>query len=107
VRRVAAADAGVFVRAWSYVLEAMLEARRGRGHGVQDLVDEADRTLGESRALPGIRVDMLLQAAEASALAGGTADAVARLRRAADVATKLGYVVGERVARERLAALGG
>ena len=54
----------------------------------------------------GMHADALLQAAEASELIGRTADAVDRLRRAAEIAERLGYVVAERAARERLAALG-
>ena len=54
----------------------------------------------------GMEADALLQGAEASELMGRTEDAVDRLRRAAEIARRLGYVVAERTARERLAALG-
>ena len=53
----------------------------------------------------GMRCDALLQAAEASELAGRPADAADRLRRAAAIAQRLGYVVADRAARDRLAAL--
>jgi hypothetical protein len=50
-------------------------------------------------------VDVLLQAAEASELIGRHDDASRRLRRAMELAERLGYVVGRRAAAERLAAI--
>ena len=98
-------DAGEWVEAWRLVLRATLAARRGESSDARHLLDRADRVMAELNA-GGMEVDVLRQAAEASATAGQLEDARARLERAADLAGRLGYVVGERAAREQLAALG-
>ena len=105
LERVADVDAGEWVEVWRLVIGATLAARRGQS-------TEADRLLRESESLMqdlfeiGLQADVLLQAAEVCELLGRTADAVDRLRRSAEIASRLEYVVAERAARERLAALG-
>jgi hypothetical protein len=53
-----------------------------------------------------MHADVLLQSAEASAALGRMSDAGDRLRRAAGIAERLGYVVGLRRAETKLADLG-
>jgi tetratricopeptide (TPR) repeat protein len=105
LERAADLDAGEFAEIWRLVLGATLAARRGESTKAEEQLRESDlfmSYLSES----GMEADALLQGAEASELMGRTADAVDRLRRAAEIARRLGYVVAERTARERLAALG-
>ena len=98
-------EAGDWVEVWRLLLGATLDARRGRSEHAEALLHESEslmRRLFES----GMHADALLQAAEASELIGRTADAVDRLHRAVEIAQRLGYVVAERAARDRLVALG-
>jgi DNA-binding SARP family transcriptional activator len=98
-------ETGDWVEVWRLLLGATLDARRGRSENAEALLRESEslmRPLFES----GMHADALLQAAEASELIDRTADAVDRLHRAVEIARRLGYVVAERAARDRLAALG-
>jgi tetratricopeptide (TPR) repeat protein len=105
LERTAELDAGVWVEVWRLVLGATLAARRGESTKSEQLLRESE-SLMQSLFEIGMQADVLLQAAEASEQMGRTADAVDRLRRAAEIARRLGYVVAERTARERLVALG-
>jgi tetratricopeptide (TPR) repeat protein len=96
---------GEWVEAWRVVLEATLAARRGENARAEQLLQESDSLMAELSEV-GMHADALIQAAEASEAMGRPADAVDRLRRAAAIARRLGYVVAERTARERLTALG-
>ncbi|MGE5689763.1 MAG: BTAD domain-containing putative transcriptional regulator [Pseudomonadota bacterium] len=98
-------DAGYFVDAWVRVLRATLAAQRGRAAEARRLLDEADRRLAP---LPGsgMRVDLLLQAADVCERLGRVDDAAARLRDAASMAEGLGYTVALDESRARLAASG-
>jgi DNA-binding SARP family transcriptional activator/tetratricopeptide (TPR) repeat protein len=102
--RAGLAYGGDFVQVWRLVLGATIAARRGESERVAALLEEGDRTL-EDLAETGVGVDLLLQAAEASDLIGRLDDASARLRRAVELAERLGYVVGQQAAAERLAAI--
>ena len=98
-------EAGDWVEVWCLLLGATLDARRGRSEDAEALLRESEslmRRLFES----GMHADALLQAAEASELIDRTADAANLLHRAVEIAERLGYVVAERAARDRLAALG-
>jgi len=104
LERAAELDAGEWVEVWRLVIGATLAARRGQSTKAEQLLREAEsfmQLLFES----GMHADALIQAGEASEAMGRTEDAVDRLRRAAEIAGRLGYVVAERTARERLAAL--
>jgi tetratricopeptide (TPR) repeat protein len=101
----AESEAGEWVEVWRLVLQATLAARRGHSARAAQLLRESESLMGRLYE-GGMQADALLQAAEASELMGRTADAVDRLRRAGEVARRLGYVVAERTARERLGALG-
>ncbi|HET9674846.1 MAG TPA: BTAD domain-containing putative transcriptional regulator [Gaiellaceae bacterium] len=97
-------ETGQWIEVWRLLLGATLAARRGRSENAEELLRESEplmRRLFES----GMHADALIQAAEASELIGRTADAVDRLRRASAIARRLGYVVAERTANERLAAI--
>jgi len=98
-------DAGRFVHTWRCVLGATAAARRGESKRACELLDETDRSL-ESLRESGMHADVLLQSAEASAALGRMSDAGDRLRRAAGIAERLGYVVGHRRAEVKLADLG-
>jgi len=98
-------DAGRFVHTWRCVLGATAAARRGESKRACELLDETDRSL-ESLRESGMHADVLLQSAEASAALGRMSDAGDRLRRAAGIAERLGYVVGHRRAEAKLADLG-
>jgi DNA-binding SARP family transcriptional activator/predicted ATPase len=104
LERAAELEAGEWVEVWLLVLGATLAARRGRSVRAEELLRESESLMGRLFE-GGMHADALLQAAEASELIGRTADAVDRLRRAAEIARRLGYVVAERTARERLAAI--
>jgi hypothetical protein len=104
LERTADLDAGVWVEVWRLVLAATLAARRGQSTKAEELL-RASESLMQGMLDSGLHADALLQGAETSELLGRTADAVDRLRRAAEIARRLGYVVAERTARERLAAL--
>ncbi|MGZ8694813.1 MAG: ATP-binding protein, partial [Gaiellaceae bacterium] len=103
VERAGEADAGVVVKMWRQVIQATIEARRGNAERAAALLAEAEEPMLEARI--GLTADLCVQAAEAAALAGLTAKAVAYLERAAAVAGPLGYTVTETRARERLAEL--
>jgi tetratricopeptide (TPR) repeat protein len=105
LQRAADPETGDWVEVWRLVLGATLAARRGRSADAEELLRESE-SLMQGLFEIGMQADALLQAAEASELIGRTADAVDRLRRAAEIAQRLGYAVAERTARERLAALG-
>ena len=105
LERAAELETGEWVEVWRLVLGATLAARRGQSADAEELLRESE-SLMQRLFEVGMHADALLQAAEASELIGRTADAVDRLRRAAEIAGRLGYVVAERTARERLAALG-
>jgi DNA-binding SARP family transcriptional activator len=89
------ADAGRFVHAWRCVLGATVAARRGEQERAHELLDETDRSLAALQE-SGMHADAHLQAAEAYAALGREDDAAARRLRAAEIARRLGYVVGER-----------
>jgi DNA-binding SARP family transcriptional activator len=105
LERAAELEAGEWVEIWRLVLGATLAARRGQGTTAAELLRESE-SLMHGMFEDGMHADALVQAAEASELIGRTADAVDRLRRAGEIAGRLGYTVTERVARERLVALG-
>ena len=105
LQRAADPETGDWVAVWRLVLGATLAARKGRSADAEELLREAESLMQRLFEI-GMHADALLQAAEASELIGRTADAVDRLRRAAEIARRLGYSVAERTARERLAALG-
>jgi DNA-binding SARP family transcriptional activator len=97
-------EAGEWVEVWRLVLGATVAARRGQMDRAARLLQESDSLMRELYEI-GLEADVLLQAAEASALMDRTADAVAYLGLAAELARRLGYVVAEQAARERLVAL--
>ena len=88
---------------WGFVLGAMLAARQGLQERAHELIEEVDRETATLRG--GMQVDLLIQEAEVTELLGRPDDAAARLRRAADLADRLGYLVGMDAATARLAAL--
>ena len=92
---------GEFVGLWRTVLEATIAAREGESDA-EALLERADRDL-ERFTESGMLVDVILQTAEVSALLGRPDDTAARLRRAAALAERLGYVVALREATARLA----
>jgi tetratricopeptide (TPR) repeat protein len=92
---------GEFVGVWRTVLEATIAARSRRPEAAT-LLQEADGQLGRFTET-GMLVDVLLQTAEVSELLGRRDDAAARLRRAAALAERLGYVVALQDATARLA----
>ena len=94
---------GEFVGLWTTVLEATIAARQG-GSDAEALLERADQGL-ERFTETGMLVDVILQTAEVSALLGRPDDAAARLRRAAALAERLGYVVALREATARLAEI--
>jgi tetratricopeptide (TPR) repeat protein len=94
---------GEFVGLWRTVLEATIAAREG-GSEAAALLEQADRDL-ERFTETGMLVDVILQTADVSALLGRPDDAAARLRRAAALAERLGYVVALREATARLAEI--
>jgi tetratricopeptide (TPR) repeat protein len=98
-------EAGEFVEIWRLVVGAKLAARRGETKRAERLLQKAEESLMDDVLEIGLLADALIEAAEASELLGHTADAVRRLERAERIARRLGYVVAERNARERLAAL--
>ena len=104
LERAGLAYGGDFVEVWRLVLGATIAARRGETERAAALLADGDSAL-DGLAESGVLVDVLLQAAEASELIGRHDDASARLRRAAELAERLGYVVGRRAATERLAAI--
>jgi DNA-binding SARP family transcriptional activator len=104
LERAGSAYGGDFVQVWRLVLGATIAARRGESERAATLLEDGDRALA-GLAESGVLVDVLLQAAEASELLGREEDASARLRRAAELGERLGYVVGRRAAAERLAAI--
>jgi hypothetical protein len=104
LERAGSAYGGDFVQVWRLVLGATIAARRGESERAATLLEDGDRAL-DGLAESGVLVDVLVQAAEASELIGRKEDASARLRRAAELAERLGYVVGRRAAAERLAAI--
>ncbi len=104
LERTAGFAAGEWVEVWRLVLGATLAARRGQSAKAKQLLRKSEGLMRDLDA-GGMQADALLQAAEASELTGRAADAVDPLRRAAEIARRLGYVVAERTARERLAAL--
>jgi len=104
LERAGSAYGGDFVEVWRLVLGATIAARRGENERAATLLEEGYRAL-EDLAQSGMAVDVLLQAAEASELIGRPDDASRRLRGAAELAERLGYVVGRRAATERLAAI--
>jgi DNA-binding SARP family transcriptional activator/tetratricopeptide (TPR) repeat protein len=99
VEQFADVDAGRFVHAWRCVLGATVAARRGESERALELLDETDRSL-ETLQESGMHADILLQAADANAALGRTADAADRRRRASIIARRLGYVVAARRAAE-------
>jgi tetratricopeptide (TPR) repeat protein len=105
IERAGDVDAGNLVRAWRGTLGATVQARRGETQRALALLAAADRSL-EALDETGMHADVLLQAAEALSTLGRTADAADRLRRARDIARRLGYVVGERRAEAKLAEPG-
>ncbi len=105
LERAAELDAGEWVEVWRLVLGATLAARRRQSTKAERLLRESE-LLMQGIVECGMHPDALIQAAEASELMGRTVDALDRLRRASEIARRFGYVVAERTARERLAALG-
>jgi tetratricopeptide (TPR) repeat protein len=103
LQQATAEDAGDYVEIWRLVLGATLAARRGETELGERLLAEAVSLIDDVYEI-GLVAEALIQAAEASGLLGHTGDAVAHLERAAELAARLGYVVAERTARERLAA---
>jgi tetratricopeptide (TPR) repeat protein len=104
LERAGLAYGGDFVQVWRLVLGATIAARRGESERAATLLEDGDRAL-DGLAESGVLVDVLLQAAEASELIGRHDDGSRRLRRAMELAERLGYVVGRRAAAERLAAI--
>jgi DNA-binding SARP family transcriptional activator len=104
LERAVEGHAGEWVDVWCVALAATLAARRGQTSKAEQLLRELD-SLMQRLSQGGMHTDVLIQAAEASALIGRRPDAADRLRRAVESAQRLGYVVAERTARERLAAL--
>ncbi len=104
LQRAGELETGEWVEVWRLLLGATLAARRGRSENAEELLRESE-SLMQRLFESGMHADALVQAAEASELIGRTADAVDRLRRASEIARRLGYVVAERTARERLAAI--
>jgi len=102
--RLADYEAGEFVHVWRCVLEATIAARRGDVGGAKGLIAQADRVLGKWGE-GGEHADALVQAARATAFLGDVQDAADRLRRAAEMARRVGYHVTERRAEAKLAAL--
>ena len=94
---------GEFVGLWRTVLEATIAAREGES-GAEALLERVDGDL-ERFTETGMLVDVILQTAEVSAQLGRPDDAAARLRRAAALAERLGYVVALREATSRLAEI--
>ena len=108
VAQAGAPDARGFVRLWHLLLDATLAARHGRRGRAATLLEQGDRELErimESIPERGMHVDWHRQAAEVSELLGRHDEAAARLRRAAALAERLGYVVGAQAATERLAEI--
>jgi len=103
--RLADYEAGEFVHTWRCVLGATVAARRGDAAAAEDLIMEADRVLA-NWAEGGWYADVLVQAAHVKALVGDVDDAADRLRRAVHIARLVGYLVTERQAEAKLAALG-
>ena len=103
--RPAGFEPGEYVRSWRAVLGAAIAARRGDASAVDRLVAEADRVLA-GWFEGGEYADALVQTARAKALVGQVEDAAGRLRRAVEMARRVGYTVTEREAAAELAALG-
>ena len=105
VRQVAQAtdQQGFWVDVWWRVVLARIEAHRGAGSHVRQLVDEALERIALVEE-SGMHADALLESAEALHEAG-LADPGALVIEAAGIADRLGYVVARRRAHEAQRAL--
>ncbi len=104
VKRAEEGEAGIVVQMWCRVIEATIEARRGNVDRTRALLEEVEGDLVRERI--GLIADVCVQAAEAARIAGFASLAATYLRRAIQIAGRVGYPVTEARAREHLAELG-
>jgi ATP/maltotriose-dependent transcriptional regulator MalT len=86
---------GFWIDVWWRVVLALVEARRGDAARARELVDEALRRMPSAED-SGMQVDALLESADALRATGSDDEAAGLVARAADMASRLGYVVAAR-----------